>query len=161
MIKFITLFILSIFLLTKVNAQINDRDSLGNRLDEIVITGRIHPIQEKNALYNIKVIRKEEIRKLVNPNLAEALQHQLNIDLSHSPIFGTGIELNGISKENIKILIDGIPITGRVNGVLNLQQIDLSRAERIEIIEGPVSVFYGTDAMGGIINIINIYYTTF
>ncbi len=124
------------------------------RLDEVVITAQYAPVSEQNAIHKVKVIdRKTILRKAAN-NLREILEQELNIDLEQSSVFGSSIELQGISKENIKILVDGIPVIGRLDGVIDLSQIDLSNVQRIEIIEGPASVFYGTDAMGGIINII-------
>ena len=148
-------FILLVLVSTTIIAQINPRDSVKTTLlDEVVITAQFAPKLEKNAIYKVKVIRGEAIEKKASANLTELLRHQLNIDLSYNPAFGAGIEMNGISKENIKILIDGVPLIGRVNGVLNLNQINLDNIERIEVVEGPVSVFYGTDAMGGTINLI-------
>tara|TARA_R110002073_G_scaffold174557_7_gene331789 strand:+ start:3874 stop:5904 length:2031 start_codon:yes stop_codon:yes gene_type:complete len=124
------------------------------KLDEIVITAQFAPTTEKNAIYKVKVINLETIQAKAATNLTDVLRNELNVDLSFNSAFGAGIELNGISKENIKILVDGVPLIGRVNGVLNLNQINIDNVERIEIVEGPVSVFYGTDAMGGTINFI-------
>ena len=125
------------------------------KLDEVVVTAQFAPKSEKNAIYKVKVINAKSIEAKASTNLTELLRNELNIDLSYNPAFGAGIELHGISKENIKILVDGVPLIGRVNGVLNLNQINLDNIERVEVIEGPVSVFYGTDAMGGTINLIS------
>ena len=124
------------------------------KLDEIVITAQFAPTTEKNAIYRVKVIDLKTIQAKAATNLTDILRNELNVDLSFNSVFGAGIELNGISKENIKILVDGVPLIGRVNGVLNLNQINIDNIERIEVVEGPVSVFYGTDAMGGTINFI-------
>lgn len=124
------------------------------QLDEIVITAQFAPTTEKNAIYKVKVISSETIKAKAATNLTDVLRSELNADLSFNSAFGAGIELNGVSKENIKILVDGVPLIGRVNGVLNLNQININNVERIEVVEGPVSVFYGTNAMGGTINFI-------
>jgi len=124
------------------------------QLDEVVVTAQFTPTSEKNAIYKVKIIDTKTIAAKAATNLTDLLRQELQIDFSFNPVFGAGIELNGVSKENIKILIDGVPLIGRVNGVLNLNQINLENIERIEIIEGPVSVFYGTNAMGGTINLI-------
>ena len=123
-------------------------------MEEVVVTAQFSPQSEINSIYKVKIINRNTIEAKAANNLTELLRQELNIDFSYNPVFGAGIELQGISKENVKILIDGIPLIGRVNGVLNLNQINLNNIERIEIIEGPVSVFYGTDALGGIINLI-------
>jgi len=151
------LYSLSILLLfsSSLVAQIKPTDSTKvEKLDEIVVTAQFAPTTEKNAIYKVKVINSETIQAKAANNLTELLKQELNVELSYNSIFGAGIELNGISKENIKVLIDGVPLIGRVNGVLNLNQINIDNVERVEIIEGPVSVFYGTDAMGGTINFI-------
>jgi outer membrane receptor for ferrienterochelin and colicins len=136
-------------------AQKTNQDSLKiQEIDEVVVSAQFTPTTERNAVYKVSILNQETIQSKAVSNLTELLHQELNMDFSFSPIFGAGIELNGVSKENIKILIDGVPLIGRVNGVLNLNQINLDNIARVEIIEGPVSVFYGTDAMGGIINLI-------
>ncbi|MBV1923766.1 MAG: TonB-dependent receptor [Flavobacteriaceae bacterium] len=124
------------------------------KLDEVIITAQYSPQTEKNAVYKVNIISSETIKQKAASNLREILQQELNINLEQNSVFGSSIEIQGVSKENVKILIDGTPIIGRLNGVIDLNQINLNTIEKIEIIEGPVSVFYGTDAMGGVINLI-------
>ena len=62
--------------------------------------------------------------------------------------------LSGMHIDNVNILIDGVPIIGRKSGQINLDQIDLSNIDKIEILKGPASVNYGTNSTGGIINLI-------
>jgi len=124
------------------------------QLKEVIITAQYTPQSEHNAVYKVKNISSETITKKAASNLRELLQQELNLDIAQNSVFGTSIEIQGVSKENIKILIDGVPVIGRLNGVVDLNQINLANIERVEIIEGPVSVFYGTDAMGGVINLI-------
>ena len=136
-------------------AQKKEQDTAKvERLDEIVITAQYAPQSEKSAIYKVKVVTAKTIDSKAANNLRELLQQELNFDLSQNSVFGSSIEIQGISKENIKILIDGVPVIGRLNGIIDLSQINLSNIEKVEIIEGPVSVFYGTDAMGGVINLI-------
>ena len=131
------------------------KDSLKvTNLDEVVVTAQYVPQSEKNAVYKIKVLNAETINNKAANNLRELLQQELNLNLSQNSVFGTSIDIQGISKENIKILIDGVPVIGRLNGIIDLNQVNLNTIEKVEIIEGPTSVFYGTDAMGGIINLI-------
>ncbi len=124
------------------------------KLNEVIVTAQYTPQAEKNAVYKVKNISSETIELKAASNLRELLQQELNIDIAQNSVFGTSIEMQGVSKENIKILIDGVPVIGRLNGVIDLNQINLATIERIEVVEGPVSVFYGTDAMGGVINLI-------
>ncbi|MCF6213152.1 MAG: TonB-dependent receptor [Flavobacteriaceae bacterium] len=134
--------------------KLNDSTKV-EKLDAVIVTAQYAPQSEKNAVYKVKILSSKTINKKAANNLRELLQQELDLDLSQKSVFGSSLELQGISKENIKILIDGVPVIGRLNGVIDLNQINLSAIERVEIIEGPVSVFYGTDAMGGIINLIS------
>ncbi len=123
-------------------------------LKAVVVTAQFAPQTEKNAIYKLHVFDAMTINQRAANNLQELLQQELNIDLTQHAVFGSSIALQGVSKENIKVLIDGVPVIGRLNGIIDLNQINLSNIVRVELIEGPVSVFYGTDAMGGIINLI-------
>ena len=106
-------------------------------------------------------------------NLKDLLEKQLNMSVTVDNILGSSVSIQGISGQNVKILIDGVPVIGRLNGNIDLTQINLNNIERVEIIEGPLSVDYGTDALAGTINLItdkqlndgfsstyNLYYET-
>lgn len=87
-------------------------------------------------------------------NLRDVLSNELNIRLSQDNVLGSSMSMLGISGQNVKILIDGVPVIGRLNGNIDVSQINMNNVERIEIVEGPLSVNYGTDALAGTINII-------
>lgn len=127
---------------------------LGKDVADVVITGQYNESQTRNSVYNVKVVTVETIKAKGANNLREALQNELNIDLGQDQVFGSSLSINGISGEGIKIMVDGVPLVGRIDGKLDLSQINLANIERIEMVEGPLSVVYGTDAMGGVINII-------
>ncbi len=96
----------------------------------------------------------KKIKAMGAQNLRDVLSNELNIRLSQDNVLGSSMSLQGISGQNVKILVDGVPVTGRLNGSIDISQINMNNVERIEIIEGPLSVSYGTDALGGTINII-------
>ncbi len=125
-----------------------------NSLQEVVVTGEYNLTTSDKSVYNIRVIDAKEIEAKQSGSLADLLNTQLNIRLSEDNILGTGLSINGLNGQNIKILIDGVPVIGRENGNIDLSQILLSNVERIELVEGPMSSMYGTDAIGGLINII-------
>jgi outer membrane receptor for ferrienterochelin and colicins len=62
--------------------------------------------------------------------------------------------MGGVGGQNVKILINGIPLTGRENGNIDLGQINLPNIKKVEMIQGPMSVMYGSNALGGVINLI-------
>lgn len=123
-------------------------------LDEVVVTGQFEPKKADQSIYKIDVINSKTLTERGVTNLAEALSNETGIRLSVDPSTGTSIEMQGMGGENVKYLIDGIPITGRVNGDIDLSQINMENVDHIEIVQGPMSVVYGTSALAGVINII-------
>ena len=123
-------------------------------LDDVVVTAQYAPTSSKNALQTIRTIDKTVIAQRGANNLEQLLNQDPNIRISQDQILGSGLSLLGVGGENIKIMIDGVPVVGRLDGNIDLSQINLSNVERVEIIEGPMSVNYGTDAIGGVINLI-------
>ncbi|MCK4748787.1 MAG: TonB-dependent receptor, partial [Bacteroidales bacterium] len=73
---------------------------------------------------------------------------------NNDPSTGSSLNLQGISGENVKILVDGVPVIGRLDGNIDLSQINLENVDHIEIVEGPMSVIYGSNALAGVVNII-------
>jgi outer membrane receptor for ferrienterochelin and colicins len=123
-------------------------------LPEIVVTAQYSPDIADNSVHKIKVIDRKKIDAMGAQNLKDVLTNELNIRLAQDNILGSSMSVQGISGQNVKILIDGVPIIGRMNGNIDLSQINLNNTDHLEIIEGPLSVNYGTDALAGTINII-------
>ena len=119
-----------------------------------VATCSTRPIPVSGATQNIRIIQAKTIVEMGAQNLADVLQNQSGILISHDAQLGTGINLQGLSGQSIKILINGAPMGGRLNGNIDISQIPANQIEQIEIIEGPMSVLFGSDAIGGVINII-------
>lgn len=136
-----------------LHAQVTDDTSTlqGN----YVVTGVGRPTKITDAVEIFKVINANTIQRQGAVNLKDVLMKEMNIRLGNDNILGSSISLQGISGQNIKILLDGVPIIGRENGNIDLGQLNLNNIERIEIIEGPLSVIYGSDALGGVINLIS------
>ena len=124
-------------------------------LNSFVVTGQYSENSPEKAVQKITIIDKKKIEKMAANNLKDVLSNEMNIRLSQDNILGSGMSLQGMSGENVKILIDGVPVIGRLNGNVDLSQINLNDIERIEIIEGPMSVNYGTNALAGVINLIS------
>ncbi len=128
-----------------------------NDLNEVVITGNFGPQSARNSTYMVRSIDKERIQQRAAGNLQEVLNTELGIRFSQDNALGSSnLEMMGMSGQNVKILIDGVPMVGRqgVNNEINLNQIDINQIEKIEIVEGPMAVIYGADALAGVINII-------
>ena len=123
-------------------------------LPEAVVTDQYSATIPEKSINKVIVIDERKIKSMAANNLNDLLSNQLNVKLGQDNLLGSNMTLMGISGQNVKILIDGVPIIGRVNGNIDLSQINLNDIERIEIIEGPLSVAYGTNALAGAINII-------
>lgn len=136
-----------------INSSIFDT-TITKDISEVVITGQVSETLKEDALHDVKVINSEVIRSGSFSNLAELLSNQLNLSVLQDNVLGSSISFQGLSGQNVKILIDEVPVIGRLNGNIDLSQISLNNIDRIEIIEGPLSVNYGTDALAATINII-------
>ncbi|RZK52437.1 MAG: TonB-dependent receptor, partial [Pedobacter sp.] len=124
-------------------------------LKEVVVTAQYGPQSMKNSVYNVRTISAEKIRLRGATNVQQVLNTELGFRFNNDLTLGTtDVELMGMSGRNIKILLDGVPVVDRSDSRESLNQIDVNTVERIEIVEGPVSVVYGTDALAGVINII-------
>ncbi|MGY6558593.1 MAG: TonB-dependent receptor [Nitritalea sp.] len=126
-------------------------------LEEVVVTGNFEAQSARQSVYQVRSIDKAVIQKRAAGNMQEVLNTELGIRFSQDNALGaSNLELNGLSGQNVKILIDGVPMVGRqgVSNEININQIDINQIERIEIVEGPMSVIYGADALAGVINII-------
>lgn len=123
-------------------------------LSDLVVTGQYAPSLPANAVQRIRVIDSKQFQRMAANNLGDALRNELNIRLSQDNILGTSLSMQGLGGQNVKLLIDGVPVIGRQDGNIDLAQIDLTGIERAEIVEGPLSVNYGTNALAGTINLI-------
>jgi len=131
-------------------------DSL-KTLSEVVVTGQYKPQSVKNSVYQVKTISKERIQKTGASQLQDVLNTELNIRFTRdNATGGSDITMLGLKGQNVKILVDGMPMIGRqgTSNEIDINQIDINSIERIEIVEGPMSVVYGADALAGVINII-------
>lgn len=127
---------------------------ISETIDNVVITGQIAMTTTDKSIHKIKVIDRKMIDAKGAVNLRDVLTNELNIRITQDQMLGAGMQMQGAGGENIKILIDGIPVIGRLNGDIDLSQINLNDIERIEIVEGPLSVNYGSNALAGTINLI-------
>lgn len=123
-------------------------------INSVVVTGQYKPVSTDKSIYDIKLIGKSTIESKAANNLGDILSDELGIRLSNDPSTGTSLSLQGITGENIKILVDGVPVIGRLDGNIDLSQLNLDNVRHIEMVEGPMSVVYGSNALGGVINII-------
>lgn len=148
-----TLFIL-IFLLIPI-ISFNQVDSTKN-VEEMVVTGTLKELKKSDSPIPVEIISFRLLQKNPTPSIFDALgmvngvKPQINCNVCN-----TGdIHINGMEGPYTLILIDGMPIVSGLSSVYGLSGIPTSLVDRIEIVKGPGSSLYGSDAMGGIINVI-------
>ena len=148
--------LLSICVLRSTETKAQNPKKAGTSLDSVtVVTGQYQPQSLKKSVYQVRVVDQQRIKLSGATNILQALNNQLGIRFSNDNTLGvTDIELMGMSGRSIKILLDGIPLVDRNDTKESLAQIDIQSVERIEIVEGPMSVIYGSDALAGVINIV-------
>ncbi|WP_375240165.1 TonB-dependent receptor domain-containing protein [Polaribacter sp.] len=127
-----------------------------NDLDEIVVSGTLRPVSKSNSPVPVEVYSKTFFKKNPTPSIFESLQNvngvrpQLNCNVCN-----TGdIHINGLEGPYTFVLIDGMPIVSGLSTVYGLTGIPQALIERVEVVKGPASTLYGSEAVGGIINII-------
>ncbi len=125
-------------------------------LNEVVITGTLKEVSRLKSPVAVEVYTPTYFKKNPTANIFEALQNingvrpQLNCSVCN-----TGdIHINGLEGPYTMVLIDGMPIVSSLSTVYGLSGIPNSLIERVEIIKGPASSLYGSEAVGGLINII-------
>ncbi len=126
-------------------------------LEDVAVTGQFEPQSVSKSVFKIRTISSETIQAKGATRMQDILNTELNIRFSVDPALGVStMSMQGLSGQNIKVLIDGIPVLGRqgTSNAVDLNQINMNSIDRIEIIEGPMSTIYGADALAGVINII-------
>jgi len=122
-------------------------------LEDVVVTETRHEIELKTAPSAITSVGKEELEL----RSRESLKDLLLFDSSLFVLRSRGSDflgMRGFTQGRILILIDGKRLSGEVDRTFELDRITLDRVERIEVMKGPASVLYGTDALGGVVNVI-------
>lgn len=133
-----------------LNAQI--ADTLSGFGGEVVVTATKTERKLSNVAVPVSIINQKKIQQAGSLRLNDILQEQTGIYLTNG--FGTGVQMQGLNPDYTLILIDGEPLVGRTAGVLDLNRITVGNIKQIEIVKGPSSSLYGSEAMAGVINII-------
>lgn len=119
---------------------------------QVVITGTRNETLIKDSPVRVEVVGGEQMQSTAMVNIADLLREQSGLLLTTN--IRTGVQIMGLSPDYTMILIDGQPMIGRVAGVLDLSRISVGNIDRVEIVKGPMSSLYGSEALAGVINII-------
>ncbi len=128
------------------------KDTLYQNADSVVVTATRTERNLSNLTVPVTIINAKTIQQNGSLRLTDILKEQTGLNLTSG--FGAGIQLQGLNPDYTIILINGEPLVGRTAGVLDLNRIALGNIKKIEIVKGPSSSLYGSEAMAGVINII-------
>ncbi|WP_187174891.1 TonB-dependent receptor [Algoriphagus sp. AK58] len=130
--------------------------AMDNQLDEVVVSGTLQEVSRLDSPVPVEVYKSSFFRSNPAPSLFESFQNingvrpQVNCNICN-----TGdIQINGLAGPYTMILIDGMPIVSGLATVYGLSGIPQALIDRIEVVKGPASTLYGSEAVGGLINII-------
>lgn len=123
--------------------------------DDVVITASRIPQSLENVVADVSVIERDEIEHAGLSTLVELLRTQPGVEIESNGGFGatSNVHLRGTSSQSVVILVDGMRMGSATNGTTALEQISPEQIERIEIVRGPASSLYGSEAIGGVIQI--------
>ncbi|MCP4584079.1 MAG: TonB-dependent receptor [candidate division Zixibacteria bacterium] len=123
------------------------------KMDNVVVTGTRRDYILKDVPVTTELITSEEFKKTGSLSVDEALDSQIGIEV-FDDLSGKGLSLRGVDPKRVLVLIDGNRAVGRIAGSLDLGQFSLGNIKQIEIVKGSGSTLYGSDAIGGVVNII-------
>jgi outer membrane receptor for ferrienterochelin and colicins len=152
----IVIFLMTFFPALAQQKPAQERDSVPTDMDELVISGTLKPMRKLESPVVVEVYSQQFFKKNPVPSIFEALQQvngvrpQLNCNVCN-----TGdIHINGLDGPYTMVTIDGMPIVSGLSTVYGLFGIPNQMIDRVEIVKGPASGLYGSEAVGGLINII-------
>lgn len=125
-------------------------------MNKVVVSGNLKEVSKSKSPVPIDIISAEYLQANPAPSVFEALQTVNGVrPQNNCNVCNTGdIHINGLEGAYTMILIDGMPIVGGLSTIYGLNGIPQSLIERVEIVKGPASTLFGSEAVGGIINVI-------
>lgn len=145
-----------ILLLISVNSLFSiEIDSLKTKMRHYNLDAiRVIADRPQETIGAVEVIEFDPILSLPETNIAEAVENINGLHVSTGGKSGSTLRIRGFNNDQIKIMLDGRPLGGGYFGNVDLNTIPVSDIKEIRILKGPVSSLYGSDTMGGVINII-------
>jgi vitamin B12 transporter len=128
---------------------------LDSALNNILITATRMPLAEDATLAQTTVISRRDIEAAGSSTLVELLQRKAGVEIRSAGGAGqpSGVFIRGASAQQTLVLVDGFRLSSATSGGTAFENIALDLIERIEIVKGPMSGLYGSDAIGGVVQI--------
>jgi vitamin B12 transporter len=125
--------------------------------DTMVVTANRFQQPVNTVLAPTSIVTREDIERWQSQSITDVMSRLPGVDIAQSGGLGSTSStfIRGTESRHVLVLIDGVPLnTAGISNVPDLSQIPVSLVQRIEYIRGPRSALYGSDAIGGVINII-------
>lgn len=139
-------------LLLAFTTRAQDTTVFKSDMEEVVVTATRSERKLSNVAVPTTIIGQKRIAQSGSLRLHDILGEQTGLFITQS--FGKGVQMQGLNPDYTLILINGEPMIGRMSGVLDLSRISVGNIRKVEIVKGPSSSLYGSEALAGVINII-------
>lgn len=125
------------------------------QLQEVVVTATRTEMRADEVMADVAVIDQEELRRNVGRSVSEVLARMAGVQTSSNGGLGktSSIYIRGTENRHVLLLVDGVRYGSSTSGTANFDSIPLEMIERIEVLKGPASALYGSDAVGGVVQI--------
>ncbi len=125
------------------------------QLQEVVVTATRSEMRADEVMADVTVINNEELRRNVGRSVSEVLARMAGVQTSSNGGLGktSSIYIRGTENRHVLLLVDGVRYGSSTSGTPNFDSIPLEMIERIEVLKGPASALYGSDAVGGVVQI--------
>ncbi|MBA6155442.1 TonB-dependent receptor [Tenacibaculum sp. S7007] len=137
-----------------VFSQKKEQVKKDEKLDEVIVTATRTKRQLSLVPMPVTLITKKQLQKSGSVRLRDILLEQTGIVMVTDFGNSEGLQLQGVSADYTLIMIDGVPIVGRTSGNIDLNRLTVNSIKQIEVVKGPSSSLYGSEAIGGVVNII-------
>jgi len=123
-------------------------------MDAVVVSAARRMQRLADAVVTVELVSRAELAEAGAVDLATVFAERAGLELDAGHPTGAGILMRGFGSERVLVLLDGQPLTGRLSGNFDVARLPASMLERVEIVKGPQSTMYGSDAIGGVVNLI-------
>ncbi|WP_409771182.1 TonB-dependent receptor plug domain-containing protein [Thermaurantimonas sp.] len=150
-----------------INIHCSERDSVwlevvlphvGKDLEEVVVTSTLLPIAKSHSAIPVAVLNSSVFQRISSPLLMDALPVMPGVRLHYdcSVCEAPSLRFNGLPGPYTLLVIDGMPMVGALASTYGLYGLPSSMIQRVEVTRGPGSVLYGTEALGGVVNVLTL-----
>jgi vitamin B12 transporter len=124
-------------------------------LESVVVTGTRTPTSSDDSLASVTVLSREDIDARQALSIQELLQGEAGLQISNNGGLGkvSSVFLRGANADQVLVLVDGVRLGSATLGTTAFQYLQVDQIGRVEIVRGPLSSLYGSEAMGGVIQI--------